>query len=103
MSENELTDAERSFLALAIQGLCMRQGPPAFAMAAQIVQKIGLTKELEHSLKSWIAYSTTPEDAERRATRIGSIAAGFGELFGPEGQETANDPRSGLQDKEQTQ
>lgn len=52
-----MPQVERRFLALAIQGLCMRQGPDAFALAARVSRTLSLTTELGESLTSWIDYA----------------------------------------------
>lgn len=52
-----LTDAERQFLALAIQGLAMRHGPELFTMAARVAEKLGLLEELQGSLQDWLMYA----------------------------------------------
>jgi hypothetical protein len=57
MSMEPLTDAERQFLVLAIQGLCMRGGPGLFATAALVAEKLGLLDELQSSLQDWIRYA----------------------------------------------
>lgn len=59
-----LTDTERQFLALAIQGLCMRQGPDLFPLAMQLAEKLGILEELKGSLQDWLAYSRVGEDEE---------------------------------------
>jgi len=53
----DLDPLERQFLALAIQGLCMRGGPQTFPFAIRIVEALDLTSEMETSLKSWRDYS----------------------------------------------
>lgn len=58
---SSLSKGERQFLALAIQGLCMRQGPDAFALAARVSQSLGLTAELGALLQSWIDYAKKGE------------------------------------------
>jgi hypothetical protein len=57
MVSEELTKAEKQFLALAIQGLCVRIGPDLFVMAREIAEKLSMTAELEASLKSYIEFS----------------------------------------------
>jgi hypothetical protein len=51
-----LTAEEKQFLALAIQGLCMRHGPELFPIAARLAEKLGLLEELQGSLQDWIGY-----------------------------------------------
>lgn len=52
-----LTETERQFLALAIQGLCMRQGPFLFPLAAQLAEKLGILEEFRYSFQDWTTYS----------------------------------------------
>lgn len=52
----ELTEYERRFLALAIQGLALRQGPPVFVFALSCTKKLGLEEYLTEYLQSWIDY-----------------------------------------------
>jgi len=52
----ELTDKEKRFLALAIQGLTLRQGPIVFPFAISLCEKLGLEEYLKGYLQSWIAY-----------------------------------------------
>lgn len=52
-----LTETERQFLALAIQGLAMRHGPELFATAAKVAEKLGLLEELKGSLQDWLKYA----------------------------------------------
>lgn len=53
----ELDDRDRRLLALAIQGLCMRQGPSVFNLALPLAEKLGVIEFLEEYLKSWNAYA----------------------------------------------
>jgi hypothetical protein len=53
---NDLTDDEKQFLALAIQGLCVRTGPELFPVAVRIAEKLSLTAQLRGSLLSWVAH-----------------------------------------------
>jgi hypothetical protein len=64
-----LTATERTFIALAIQGLCMRQGPASFALATRCALALGLTVELADALGSWIAYSRAEAGKEERNAR----------------------------------
>lgn len=57
MARKELTTKEKQFLAIAIQGLCVRQGASIYFVAIDVAKKLELEKELESSLKSWIDYS----------------------------------------------
>lgn len=57
-----LTAEEKQFLALAIQGLCMRHGPELFPVAARLAEKLGLLEELQGSLESWLAYAKESAD-----------------------------------------
>lgn len=52
----ELTEQERKFLALAIQGLALRQGPPVFGFALSCAKKLGIEEYLTEYLQSWIDY-----------------------------------------------
>lgn len=52
-----LTEQEKEFLTLAIQGLCMRQGPITFGLATELAKKLDIENHLKESLKSWISYS----------------------------------------------
>ena len=54
----ELTEAEKRFLALAIQGLTLRQGPPVFSFAVSLTKKLGIEEYLTEYLQSWIDYSS---------------------------------------------
>jgi len=72
---SDLTDDEKHFLAIAIQGLCMRQGPGIFPFAERIAEKLGLAEQLRASLRDWIAYAqaraatqhrTEEQDEDRR-------------------------------------
>jgi hypothetical protein len=60
-----LTAEERQFLALAIQGLCMRHGPELFGVAARVAEKLGLSDELHGSLESWLAYARKVEQDDQ--------------------------------------
>ena len=66
MTTLDLTDVEKQFLALAIQGLCMRHGPELFETAATVAEKLGLSAQLGATLQSWIAYSRDRRMAEHR-------------------------------------
>lgn len=57
----ELTEQEQRFLALAIQGLCLRQGPACFPFTVRLAEKLGIQGYLEEYLKSWIAYGGNQE------------------------------------------
>jgi hypothetical protein len=59
-----LSREERQFLALAIQGLCVRQGPPTFAVAMRVTQSLGLQLELAESLQSWVAYAQAQQGGD---------------------------------------
>lgn len=52
----ELTEAEKQFLALAIQGLALRQGPQVFPFALSSAKKLGIEEYLTEYLQSWIDY-----------------------------------------------
>jgi len=52
----ELSVKEKTFLALAIQGLTLRQGPITFSFAIALAEKLGLEQYLEACLEDWIAY-----------------------------------------------
>lgn len=61
----ELTEQEKRFLALAIQGLVLRQGPrvpSVFEFAISASKKLGLEGYLEEYLQSWISYSERGEN-----------------------------------------
>jgi hypothetical protein len=60
-----LTQTEKQFLALAIQGLCMRHGPELFVVAARVAEKLGLLEELHGSLESWLAYARKVEQDDQ--------------------------------------
>lgn len=44
-------------MALALHGLCMRQGPDVFADAVRIANKLGVSQVLEEYSKSWSAFA----------------------------------------------
>lgn len=50
------TEHERKFLALAIQGLALRQGPLVFGFALSCAKKLGIEEYLTEYLQSWIDY-----------------------------------------------
>jgi len=52
----ELTEKEKKFLALAIQGLALRQGPRVFEFALSCTRKLGIEEYLTEYLQSWIEY-----------------------------------------------
>lgn len=52
----EPTERERRFLALAIQGITLRQGPPVFPFALSLARKLGLEEYLTEYLQSWVEY-----------------------------------------------
>lgn len=59
MTENvteKLTENERKFVALALQGLAMRGGPPVFHLIHSIARKLELEAELRQYLQDWINY-----------------------------------------------
>jgi hypothetical protein len=56
-----LTGPEKEFLALAIQGLCMRQGPGISPAAWRVAEKLGITEQLGASLRDWIRYAHAVE------------------------------------------
>jgi len=49
-----LTDKEKRFLALAVQGITLRQGPEVFTFALSLAKKLGLEEYLKEYLQSWI-------------------------------------------------
>lgn len=51
-----MTEAEQRFVAIALQGLCFRQGPETFAIGWTTAQKLGVDRFLEEYLKDWMAY-----------------------------------------------
>jgi hypothetical protein len=59
-----LAENEKKFLAIAIQSICMKYGPPLFGMAAQVAGKLNLEKELEESLRSWLNYAQDEQQKE---------------------------------------
>lgn len=52
----ELTEQESKFIALAIQGLALRQGPTVFEFALSCAKKLGIEEYLMEYLQSWIDY-----------------------------------------------
>jgi hypothetical protein len=58
----DLTETERGFLALAIQGLCVRQGPITFAVAALMGEVARLQAEMDECRKR-LADAPTLRDA----------------------------------------
>jgi hypothetical protein len=60
MTEEALTSTERQFVALALQGLCLRAGDHrAFQLTQSIARKLGFEAELKGHLQDWISYSQT--------------------------------------------
>lgn len=57
MSTTELTEKERKLLALALQGLAMRNGPMTFEPIIIVAAKLGITTKLEEYARDWIASS----------------------------------------------
>jgi hypothetical protein len=56
----DLTSTERQFVALALQGLCLRSGHHrAFQLTQSIARKLGIEAELKDYLKDWISHSQT--------------------------------------------
>lgn len=53
----DLDEREKQFLALAIQGLALRQGPVVFTFAISLARKLDLEEYLKEHLSSWIKYS----------------------------------------------
>lgn len=52
----ELTKQEKLFLALAIQGLTLRQGPCTFPFAIALTKKLEIEEYMKEYLQSWIEY-----------------------------------------------
>ena len=50
----QLTDTEKRFLALAIQGLTFRLGPQTFSLALSVTEKLELKDWLKYYLEDWI-------------------------------------------------
>jgi hypothetical protein len=50
---DQLTDNEKKFVALALQGLALRQ-PKTFLMTIRIAQKLGIMLELLEYLNDWV-------------------------------------------------
>ena len=53
----ELTEPEKRFLALAIQGLTLRQGRAVFPFAIALTRKLGIEGYLKEYLESWISHN----------------------------------------------
>lgn len=53
----DLTDYERKFIAVALQGVCMRQGPEVFSIAITITEKLDIEAYFKGSLESWINHA----------------------------------------------
>lgn len=53
----DLTEEDKKLLALALQGLCMRQGPRVFDMVARLAEKLEILGYLEEYLRDWIGYA----------------------------------------------
>lgn len=53
----ELTEHDRQFIVLALQGLAMRQGPEVFEAVVNLVRKIDGEQFLGEYLKDWIKHS----------------------------------------------
>ena len=52
-----LTEEDKRFLALAIQGLTLRQGPVVFSSALSLTKKLGIEEYMSEYLQSWIDYA----------------------------------------------
>lgn len=50
----DLTDEEKKFLALAIQGLTLRQGQSVFSLALACAKKLDIEQYLQTYLQDWI-------------------------------------------------
>lgn len=61
----DLTEAEKRFLALAIQGITLKQGPQVFSFAISLSKKLELEEYLQEYLQSWIAYSKAKTEGEK--------------------------------------
>lgn len=57
-----LTDVERQFMALALQGIAVRQGPVVFPFCMALAEKLQLTEYLEGYLQSWTAFAADKPD-----------------------------------------
>jgi len=61
--ERELTGLEKKFLALALQGLMLRQkGPETFHLGISIATKLGIKEHLEEIASEWIEYRKQTEE-----------------------------------------
>jgi hypothetical protein len=77
-----LTTEERQFLALAIQGLCMRHGPDTFVTAARLAGKLGLLEELKGMLEMWLAYAKPIGHCARCNQPLDNVSPGFSVVAG---------------------
>ena len=56
--KKELTELEKKFLALALQGLMLRQkGPETFHLGISVATKLGIKEHLEEIAGEWIEYN----------------------------------------------
>lgn len=53
---SEFTSEEKKFLAIAIQGLTVRQGPKTFPMAITMIHKLGIESEYREIAEDWMNY-----------------------------------------------
>lgn len=58
----ELTNVEKQFLALALQGLMLRQGPVTFSFGLSIADKLGIEDELMSNLQGWLNHNDKQEE-----------------------------------------
>lgn len=63
----DLTDIEKGFLALAIQGLALRQGPNVFPYTISLARKLGIEENLKGTLQSWIEYGEKSRNKPKRS------------------------------------
>jgi hypothetical protein len=59
---DELSEVEKRFVALALQGVAMRTGPESFKIVDSVAQKLEIWPQLEFYLRDWLGLAQNDEE-----------------------------------------